>query len=187
MPNGPDAHFHDEDLDEEFHDTSRPLRIYRLSKVVFFSPVVAAGVSIVAAAYAQALTQPWRLLSPGTWTLIYTGCVAAGAFALLLAYIRWHTTQFIVYPDRVVARSGFVRRHAQSASLREVIGAELNQSIGGRMMGYGDVALDTSGIVNIRMRLLGNAKEAVNLVMRLKSELDQRRGEPLRYRTRLGS
>lgn len=187
MQHNPDAELPEYGVDEEFHDTSRPLRVYRLSKVIFFSPIAVGCVSLLAATYAHALTQPWRLLSPGTWTMIYGACAVAGAVAVLLAYIRWHTTQFIVYPDRVVARSGFIRRHAQSASLGEVIGAELDQSIDGRMMGYGNIALDTSGIVNIRMRQLGDAREAVNLVMRLKSEADQRRGEPLRYRSRRGS
>ncbi|WP_262267053.1 PH domain-containing protein [Microvirga yunnanensis] len=181
-----DADLH-EGMSEEFHDKSRPLRVFRLSKVVFISPLVVGGVSVIAAAYAQALTQPWRLLSPATWTLIYTGCVAAGVIAVLLVYVRWHTTQFIIYPDRVVARSGFIRRYAQSASLREIIGAELNQSIDGRMMGYGDIALDTSGVVNIRMKSLGNAREAVNLVMGLRGELDSRREAPSRYRSRFGS
>jgi hypothetical protein len=187
MQSRPDVELQDEVLQEEFHDTSRPLRVFRLSKVVFISPLTVGGVSLLAASYAQALTQSWRLFAPSTWTLIYAGCLATGAIAILLVYIRWQTTQFIIYPDRVVARSGFIRRYAQSASLREVIGAELNQSIDGRMMGYGDIALDTSGVVNIRMKSLGNAREAVNLVMHLRGELDSRREAPSRYRKRLGS
>ncbi|WP_162820607.1 PH domain-containing protein [Microvirga calopogonii] len=187
MQSQTDAGLLEEGAQEEFHDTSRPLRVFRLSKVIFISPFTVGGVSLLAAAYAQALTQPWRLFAPSTWTLIYCGCVAAGALAVLLVFIRWQTTQFIIYPDRVVARSGFVRRYAQSASLREVIGAELNQSIDGRMMGYGDIALDTSGVVNIRMKSLGNAREAVNLVMHLRGVLDSRREAPSRYRKTFGS
>src|SRR3954464_395654 len=92
-----DVELQDEVLQEEFHDTSRPLRVFRLSKVVFISPLTVGGVSLLAASYAQALTQSWRLFAPSTWTLIYAGCLAAGAIAILLVYIRWRTTQFIIY------------------------------------------------------------------------------------------
>lgn len=64
------------------------------------------------------------------------------AFILSLraAFHRW-TTETDVTDRRVIHKSGFIRRRTFEMSLDKVESVDVNQSIAGRMLGYGDVTV----------------------------------------------
>lgn len=72
------------------------------------------------------------------------GAALLGAIALLLtlraAFHRW-TTETDVTDRRVIHKTGFIRRRTFEMSLDKVESVDVDQSIAGRLFGYGDVTV----------------------------------------------
>jgi lysylphosphatidylglycerol synthetase-like protein (DUF2156 family) len=80
-------------------------------------------------------TLPWPLSTVGL-------CVVAGAALLALRAVwRWERTRVLVTTDKVVVVGGTWRRRAQAVRLARVEGVALEQSLGGRLLGYGTVVV----------------------------------------------
>ena len=90
------------------------------------------AVALVAAALGGAL------LSLG-WPLSLAGAVALalGALVALRAVWRWERTRLVVTDENLVLVCGTLRRRTASVSLRTVTSLELEQSVPGRLLGYG--------------------------------------------------
>src|ERR1700733_1157998 len=79
---------------------------------------------------------------------VVTGCLAAAAVAALAGlywamkawFHRW-TTETDVTNLRVVHKTGFVKRRTFEMSLDKVESVDVNQSILGRILNYGDVTI----------------------------------------------
>ncbi len=72
--------------------------------------------------------------------------------ALLLAilsgihhFIRYKTSEFAVTNKRVLIKVGFIRRHSLEVLLHKVEGIGVNQSITGRILGYGTIVISGTG------------------------------------------
>jgi uncharacterized membrane protein YdbT with pleckstrin-like domain len=86
-----------------------------------------------------------RVFVEGSLTLV---CLALAAIAGLLAlyqmltawFHRW-TTETDVTNLRVVHKTGFIKRRTFEMSLDKVESVDVNQSILGRLMNYGDVTV----------------------------------------------
>ena len=110
---------------------------------VFFLPAI--GAWLVAVTFLAL----WYLLAAGALTFV---CLALAAVAGLVAlywtvtawFHRW-TTETDITDMRVVHKTGFIKRRTFEMSLAKVESVDVNQSILGRLMNYGDVTIQGVG------------------------------------------
>ena len=90
---------------------------------------------------------PWR--ASAGWALI--GWIAIGAAFLIGAVFlirhwwRRFAVEIAVTNRRVVYKEGFIRRHTFEMHLDKVESVEVEQSILGRLLNYGDIAIRGTG------------------------------------------
>jgi uncharacterized membrane protein YdbT with pleckstrin-like domain len=97
--------------------------------VVLARPLVQAGV--LAAAGALLLALPWPLPLPGAALVVLAAAVCLRAVWL------WERTRLVVTTEKVCLLDGTLRRRSSSVRLRTVEKVELEQSVPGRLLGYG--------------------------------------------------
>ena len=92
-------------------------------------------------AKALALTACGAALWLVGWPALVAGAalLGAGAFVALRAVWRWDGERLLVTNERLVVVRGRVRRRAASLPMRAVGALELEQSLLGRLLGYGTV------------------------------------------------
>jgi len=77
--------------------------------------------------------------------------IAAAIFGLLAlssafgAFIRWATTELAVTDRRVIYKTGLISRHTIEMNRRQVESVDVDQSIFGRMIGYGTIIIRGTG------------------------------------------
>ena len=76
--------------------------------------------------------------------------VAAVAFAIGLlfflgAWFRRWTTELAVTNRRIVFKRGFIRRHSIEMNMDKVESVDVDQSVLGRILGYGDIVVHGTG------------------------------------------
>jgi uncharacterized membrane protein YdbT with pleckstrin-like domain len=99
---------------------------------VVLAPALARAL-ILAAAGGVMLTQTWVLLGPGALL------VALGAITLLRAVWRWERTRLVVTTDKLFVVKGSRRRRSTAIRLRALQTLEVEQSLPGRLFGYGTI------------------------------------------------
>ena len=77
------------------------------------------------------LTRGWPLMAAGAVLL------AVGAAVAIRAAWRWERTRVVVTSDRVVVVHGTLRRRTASVPVRSLGALELEQTLAGRLLGYG--------------------------------------------------
>jgi hypothetical protein len=86
---------------------------------------------VLAGTGAFLLLQPWPLQLPGA------ALVVAGALVSLRAVWRWERARLVVTTEKLFVVDGTVRRRASAVRLRSVENLELEQTLPGRLLGYG--------------------------------------------------
>lgn len=76
---------------------------------------------------------------------IALGIVGLGALEILFAYIRQISTELVITNQRVIAKHGFVSTTSYELMLMKVEGATIDQSVLGRMLGYGTLMVKGTG------------------------------------------
>ncbi len=84
------------------------------------------------------LTLRWFSFSTGFLILLVAAIYPA------YEYINWKYNLWTVTNMRVVDESGFFSRHSKESPLDKINNVEYDQSIWGRLMGYGDVDIQTA-------------------------------------------
>jgi hypothetical protein len=97
--------------------------------VVLARPLAQAAV--LALTGAVLLTQPWPLAVPGAVLVV------AAAGVCLRAVWRWDRTRLVVTTEKVCLVDGTLRRRSAAVRLRSVENLELEQTMAGRLLGYG--------------------------------------------------
>jgi membrane protein YdbS with pleckstrin-like domain len=103
----------------------------RCHGVVLIRPFIRAFA--LAAVGAVFLTLPWPV------PLLGPLLVGAGAAIALSAVWRWDRTRLVVTTDKIVLVRGVARKHASGVRLARVQAVEVEQSLLGRLLGYGTV------------------------------------------------
>jgi hypothetical protein len=86
----------------------------------------------------------------GAWlALIFLGIVLIGIYLFLRAVIIMKTTDFAVTNRRIILKRGWLNRSTQEISVESVEGVLLNQSILGRLFGFGRVVVTGTGEATI--------------------------------------
>jgi uncharacterized membrane protein YdbT with pleckstrin-like domain len=91
----------------------------------------------------------------GVWLLSVTdnGPVLAGSGILVLialgwfavTYARWVTTDFVITTDRLIYRHGLIAKHGIEIPIERVNTVFFHQSIFERMVGAGDLVIESAG------------------------------------------
>jgi uncharacterized membrane protein YdbT with pleckstrin-like domain len=101
----------------------------RRHSVVLFRPLLRAV--LVSVAGVVLLTLPWPAPVAGA------ALQAIAALSALVAVVRWDRTRFVVTTEKVFLVHGVVHRRASAVMLRSLRAISLEQSLPGRMLGYG--------------------------------------------------
>jgi uncharacterized membrane protein YdbT with pleckstrin-like domain len=109
----------------------------------FFEAAAALAVSIVAGIVIRVL------LDAGN-TRKYLGYIALAAIALsaiwlIVRYVKWVTTNFVITNDRIIFRQGVIAKSGIEIPLNRVNNVNFNQSIFERMLGAGDLLIESGG------------------------------------------
>jgi uncharacterized membrane protein YdbT with pleckstrin-like domain len=102
--------------------------------------VVCAAVALIA----------WRQLAPtpeggGHWAAVLLGAAAAAALIWALArYVRLRANRYVLTDRRILRLTGLFSRSSMDSYLDKVNNVEHHQTFVGRLLGYGDVEIDTA-------------------------------------------
>lgn len=92
----------------------------------------------------------WISSHTSGWFGTVTGYVGLGAIVvaagwLIVAFVKWRTTYFIVTNDRLIYRQGVVARAGVEIPLERVNNVNFHQSIFERLIGTGDLLIESGG------------------------------------------
>jgi uncharacterized membrane protein YdbT with pleckstrin-like domain len=68
-----------------------------------------------------------------------------GLLWLLVRYLKWATTNFVLTTDRLIDRAGVLGKHGREIPLERVNDISVNQSLFERLIGAGDVMIESGG------------------------------------------
>jgi membrane protein YdbS with pleckstrin-like domain len=111
---------------------------------------------VLGAAGGVAMLQPWPLPVVGALAL------AAAAAIALRAVWRWDRTRVVVTSEKLFVEHGIVRRRSAGVRLRAVDAVELEQTLPGRLFGYGTLSVGA-----LEVEYVPQARRVAHLVERL--------------------
>ncbi len=104
-----------------------------------FFPVLFVVLAIVATGAAAAL-------APGTPVpFVFLAVLALAVLFLLVRYVKWTTTNFVVTNERLIHREGVVAKNGIEIPLDRVQTIRFSQTIFERMLGAGDLLIESAG------------------------------------------
>ena len=71
--------------------------------------------------------------------------IVVSALWLILRYAKWATTNFVITSDRIIFRSGIIAKSGIEIPLERVNNVLFNQSIFERVLGAGDLLIESGG------------------------------------------
>jgi uncharacterized membrane protein YdbT with pleckstrin-like domain len=85
------------------------------------------------------------------WPFAVAGAVlmALGALLSLRAVWLWERTRVVITSDKVFVVQGTLRRRATAVRLRAIEAVEVDQSLSGRLLGYGTVVVGPLALDNV--------------------------------------
>ena len=101
-----------------------------------------------------------------TWPAIALGVVllALALFLLFRAWFERWTTEIAITNRRIILKRGFIRRDTAEMHMEKVESVDVNQSLFGRMLDYGDVTVRGTGAGLETLRLIDAPLEFRNHV-----------------------
>jgi uncharacterized membrane protein YdbT with pleckstrin-like domain len=116
------------------------------------------------------------------WTqtpLILLGIILLPAFGiglifLVMAYIRYKSTELAVTTKRTVAKFGFVSRHTMEMNLSKIETIQVTQSLLGRMFDFGSLIISGAGIPQEPIPGIGQPMEFRRAVLEAQEEATAR-------------
>jgi uncharacterized membrane protein YdbT with pleckstrin-like domain len=80
------------------------------------------------------------------WHWMAAVILAGAVVALFFAWFRRWTTEIAVTDRRIIYKRGFIRRHTIEMHLDKVESVDVDQSILGRILNYGDILIRGVGV-----------------------------------------
>lgn len=110
----------------------------------FANPVIAVIVaSILGILSLTMIDDDSDAAKPVRWLALILVVVAA--LWLLLRYVKWATTNFVITSDRIIYRHGVIAKSGIEIPLERVNNVLFNQSIFERVLGSGDLLIESGG------------------------------------------
>ncbi len=110
--------------------------------IIFFIPVVLSVIAFVLIDFHSLLT-----------LVGYLFCALA-IIQWLSSIIDYLTSEYGVTNRRVLVKTGFVRRHSLETLLPRIAGIKVNQSLFGRIFGYGTIVIQGTGGAHDRFAMI---------------------------------
>ena len=134
--------------------------------------VVAALVLVILAGF---------FLSPSTadvvrqlFSWLGLGLLLVGLAWLAYIYVAWYAQDYLVTNRRVIKVEGILSKRSADSSLEKINDAVLQQSVLGRMLGYGDLDIMTAAEESVdRYRMLSQAQTFKRTMLDEKHKLEQ--------------
>jgi uncharacterized membrane protein YdbT with pleckstrin-like domain len=82
---------------------------------------------------------------PGIWRVAAYALALAAVFLLIQQWFHWWVTEIAITNRRVIYKNGFVWRQTNEMNVDKVESVQIDQSILGRMLDYGDVTILGTG------------------------------------------
>jgi len=79
------------------------------------------------------------------WVLVAGLCAVVGALAGISAWIKRWTTEIDVTDRRIVYKRGLIRRHTVEMNMEKVESVDVDQTILGRFLNFGNVTIRGTG------------------------------------------
>ena len=70
----------------------------------------------------------------------------AGLIFLAVAFVKYKTTELAITTRRVIAKFGFISRRTVELNINKVESIQVDQSVMGRILGYGTLVISGGGI-----------------------------------------
>lgn len=123
---------------------------------------------------------PFQELQFGYWGSFF--CLLIGSLILLAHLVFLWTTEIVVTSYRFVYKTGLVSRSTKEVSLNKIEEIQLEQSVFGRMFGYGRMVLRGTGVGVIELPDLDNPVQLRRTIESAKARLrnlsqDERTGD----------
>jgi len=121
------------------------------------------GVAVAVLAVVTYWLSDTRLL-PGLWRYI-AYAIALGAVVLLVQeWLQWWTTEMAVTNRRVIYKNGLIWRQTNEMNMDKVESVQVEQSILGRVLDYGNVTILGTGAGFETMHIIGSPIELRNSI-----------------------
>ena len=110
---------------------------------------------------------PWSQGSPG-WELLgwiaFAAAFVIGAGLLIKHWWRRFTTEVAVTNRRVICKAGFIKRRTVEMHMDKVESVDVDQTILGRMLNYGDITIRGTGETMEKLRMIDHPLQFRNHV-----------------------
>jgi len=114
-------------------------RISSIHWIVYWPGVAVALLAVVAYWFSET-----RYLT-GIWRYTAYALALVAIFLLIQQWLQWWVTEIAVTDRRVIYKKGLVRRQTNEMNMDKVESVQIDQSILGRMVDYGDVTILGTG------------------------------------------
>lgn len=148
-------------VDDNLTKNEKVLFLAHVSSAVFlrslFSAILAMSVSLL-----YFFNRSVLATKPGERLLLITVTVCFAFIAIvqtLQATIRFVTTEFAITNRRLIAKTGFIRRHTVEMLLMKVESVSVNQSIFGRIFDFGTIIITGTGGTREGFRVIAEPLE----------------------------
>lgn len=108
--------------------------------IIFLNAFLYLLLSVVACAFNLRQAEPSQFL----WAICLLSLLLT-LIAAISSYIHYKTSEFAITNKRVLIKVGFIRRHSLEVLLHKVEGIGVNQSILGRILGFGTITVTGTG------------------------------------------
>jgi len=110
--------------------------------IYFFEPVLALVGSIVLAIVVLSFTD--GTIQKGL-AFIVVALIVVTAVWVIVRYCKWTSTNFVITTHRLIFRQGLFAKHGVEIPLERVMNVNFNQSIVERLVGAGDLLIESGG------------------------------------------
>ncbi len=122
----------------------------------------------------------WFIVAVAFFTRGANAAVFAGRIFVLIAilkaiesFITYSTSEFGVTNQRVIAKIGFIRRNSVEIFLAKLEAIQVNQSVLGRILGYGSITVSGTGGTRDPFHNISNPLELRRKIQEQISSLQQ--------------
>jgi hypothetical protein len=97
-----------------------------------------------------------------------------GLVGLAKVYLEWYAEDYVITNRRVMKVEGVLRKRSADSSLEKINDAVLEQSVFGRMLGYGDLEILTAAEESVdKYRMLSQVQQFKRTMLDEKHKLEQ--------------
>jgi uncharacterized membrane protein YdbT with pleckstrin-like domain len=103
------------------------------------------------------------------YEILSAATLIIGAYSMLKAFLTHKTSEYVITSQRIVMKTGWIRRNALEVFLRRLEAVNVSQTVPGRIFGYGTVAV--MGVGGTR-DFFTNVPNPLHFRSRVQQELD---------------